>query len=67
MVEEDVELAPFGRPGDNLGRGVVDFPLDGCLSGGIDTFLTDILSTKMEHRRLYRRGKEMLDSFLFLI
>lgn len=67
VVEKEVELVPFGCPGDDLCWWVVDFPLDGCLSGERDTFLTDILSTKMERRRLYRRGKEMLDSFLFLI
>lgn len=52
VVEEEVEFVPFGSAGDDFCGGVVDFPLDGCLSGWMGTFLTDILSTKMERRRL---------------
>lgn len=52
VVEEEVELVPLGGAGDDFGGGVVDLPLDGCLSGGRDTFLTDMLSTKMERSRL---------------
>ena len=52
MIEEEVEFVPFGRAGDDFCGGIVDFPLEGCLSGVRDTFLTDILSTKMERRRL---------------
>lgn len=52
VVEEEVEFVSFCGAGDDFCGGVVDFPLDGCLSGGRDTFFTDILSTKMERRRL---------------
>lgn len=41
-IEHEVKLVPAGRPCDDLGRGVMDAPLGGCLGRRIDTSLTDM-------------------------
>jgi hypothetical protein len=62
--EEEVFVGLLGFACDDFSRRVVDFPLEGGLGEDRSTCLTDILSTKMERRKLKRRGTEMLDSFL---
>jgi len=53
-----------GEAGDDLGGRVVDFPLESGLNKAKGTCLTDIFSKKMDRRKLKRRGREILDSFL---
>lgn len=56
LLDKVVELGALGLAGYDFGRGVVNFPLEGCLSQKGVTCLTDNPSLKTEVKKLKRRG-----------